>query len=80
MLTPCQKCLRSFLTLPSAFILSVFVDYTEFSEVSMQELEHGKSIFQYSISLVSWLSSAGNYALFLHCQLQLQSPLHIRNS
>ena len=34
MLTPCQKCLRSFLTLPSAFILSVFVDYTEFSEVS----------------------------------------------
>ena len=34
MLTPCQKCLRSFLTLPSAFILSDFVDYTEFSEVS----------------------------------------------
>ena len=34
MLTPCQKCLRSFLTLPSAFILSDFVDYTEFSGVS----------------------------------------------
>lgn len=36
MLTPCQKCLRSFLTLPSAFILSDFVDYTEFSEVSAE--------------------------------------------
>ena len=35
MLTPCQKCLRSFLTLPSAFILSDFVDYTEFSGVSL---------------------------------------------
>ena len=34
MLTPCQKCLRSFLTLPSAFILSDFVDYTKFSGVS----------------------------------------------
>ena len=34
MLTPSQKCLRSFLTLPSAFILSDFVDYTEFSGVS----------------------------------------------
>lgn len=67
MLTPCQKCLRSFLTLPSAFILSDFVDYTEFSEVSVTEkqyflkLENLFQILHWAHADVESLSAKGHF-------------------